>query len=157
VPTELELDRLFWNAINANAEFFTWLLWRTKFSEKDLVLVTNEKWHQRWYRDPVTKKDSETDILLMLSEPTTGKRYALHIENKPDHRQWEPEQPENYRKRALDRMSKWRYDDFQTVLMAPRSFIAGSPAQAAQFDLTIPYEEVARFVPAFLVAGLAPC
>lgn len=23
---------------------------RTTFSERDLDLVTNEKWHQRWYR-----------------------------------------------------------------------------------------------------------
>lgn len=156
MPSELELDHHFWKAISTNADFCTWLLSKTRFAALALRLVTDEKWHQRWYRDPITKKDSETDILLMFVHPAMGERYALYIENKPDHQGWEPSQAENYRKRALDRMLKWRYVDFQTVLLASRDFISRSAAEAAHFDVLITYEDVARFVPAFAVASPKP-
>jgi hypothetical protein len=149
VPTELELDHLFWNAISTSQVFCSWILTKTKFASLSLSLVMDEKWHPRWYRDPVTGKDSETDILLMFSQSGTGSRYAIHLENKPDHRAWEPLQAENYRKRALDRMVKWRYLDFQTGLMALAAFIARSPVEVGHFDFAIPYEDLAEFVPAF--------
>ena len=75
--------------------------------DRGLDLVMNEKWHQRWYKDPVTGKDSETDILLMFRDRSNNHRYAIHIENKPDRRRWQKDQAENYRKRALNRMSAW--------------------------------------------------
>jgi hypothetical protein len=149
VQDELQLDHHFWNGVSRNQEFCSWLLTQTKFSGLSLHLVTDEKWHQRWYRDPITKKDSETDILLIFAELVSGDRYALHIENKPDHRRWEPSQAESYRRRALNRMEKWRYADFQTVLLAPLSFIMRSTMEAAHFDVILSYEDVSRFVPAF--------
>ena len=109
---ELELDNLFWKAISTNLAFQLWFLQRTKFAQQTLDLVTNEKWHQRWYRDPITKKDSETDILMIFKDPKSADRYAVHVENKP-HGIWEPLQAENYRKRAVDRILKWRYVDYQ--------------------------------------------
>lgn len=126
---------------------------KTKFSERNVELVTDEKWHQRWYRDPSSNRDSETDILLMFADASDGNRYALHIENKPNHRKWEPDQPENYRKRAENRKSAWRYVDYQIVLLAPVLFIARYPVEAAQFDLLISYEDVAAFIPEFAGAG----
>ena len=98
MTTELELDHFFWNAISTNVAFQSWFLVKTKFAGRNLELVTDELWHQRWYRDPVTGKDSEGDILLMFRDPETSERYAIHIENKPGHRIWEPLQAENYRK-----------------------------------------------------------
>jgi hypothetical protein len=117
-----------------------------------LILVTEEKWHQRWYRDPETKKDSETDILLIFVDSSTGDRYALRIENKPAHRGWEPDQAANYLKRAVNRMKAWRYIDFQTVLLAPAAFVQQHPTEASHFHLTISYEEVGAFVPEFAAA-----
>jgi hypothetical protein len=149
MPTELELDHHFWDVVSTSPEFCSWLLGCTKFAELDLALITDEKWHQRWYRDPVTKKDSETDILLVFRDVSTGDRYALHIENKPAHRAWEPLQAENYRRRALDRMTTWRYVDFQTVLLAPQSLLERCQAEAAHFDVVISYEQVMPFVPVF--------
>lgn len=149
MTSELELDHLFWNAISTNLEFQSWFLQRTKFAEQTIQLVTNEKWHQRWYRDPDTNKDSETDILLIFRDSMGDDRYAIHVENKPPNRMWEPQQPENYRKRAEDRKSKWRYVDYQTALIAPLSFLNRWPREVEQFDIAISYEEIANFVPEF--------
>ena len=151
MKSELELDHLFWNAISTDQAFRLWFLLRTKFAGKalDLDLVIDEKWHQRWYRDPVTKMESEGDILLIFKDAVTKDRYAIHIENKPAHGAWRPFQPENYRKRAVDRMSKWRYRDYQLVLIAPLSLIERSSSEVTYFDLTISYEEIGTFLPDF--------
>jgi hypothetical protein len=146
---ELELDNLFWKAISTNLAFQSWFLQRTKFAQQTLDLVTNEKWHQRWYRDPITNKDSETDILMIFTDPRSTNRYAIHVENKPSHGIWEPLQAENYRKRAIDRMSKWRYVDYQIALIAPLSIIKRSPREVEHFDIAIPYEDIGNFVPEF--------
>lgn len=90
---EVALDRCFWREVSTSASFRNWLLGKTKFAGRTLELVSNEyneKWHQRWYKDPETKKDSETDILLIFRDTANAERYALHIENKPAHRAWEP-------------------------------------------------------------------
>jgi hypothetical protein len=150
--TELELDHCFWNAISSNAAFQAWFLKHTKFAHLALELVIDEKWHQRWYRDPITKKDSEGDILLMFKAPNSTDRYAIHLENKPSHRIWETFQAENYRKRAIDRMSKWRYVDYELALIAPDSFIERSSSEMKHFDLAISYEEIGKFVPEFAAA-----
>ena len=146
---ELDLDHRFWAAMSKDPAFFSWFIAKTKFAGRAVDLVRDEKWHQRWYRDPVTGKDSETDILLMLRDATTGDRVAVHIENKPDHRGWETDQAINYRRRAIDRMTRWRYVDSQIVLIAPMSFVARWPEQASQFDLVVLYEEISAFVPEF--------
>jgi hypothetical protein len=78
-----------------------------------------------------------------------GERYAIHIENKPDHRKWEVDQALNYRLRAADRMAKWRYVDFVLVLLAPKSFVERWPEEANGFDRKVLYEDVCRFIPEF--------
>ena len=153
---ELELDHAFWNALVANRPFQTWLLSRTKFETRSLCLVTDEKWHQRWYRDPETGKDSETDILLMWRDEESGERFAIHIENKPAHRAWESSQAINYRRRAENRKKAWRYTDFELVLLAPLAFVARHQSEAAHFDIALTYEEVGTFVPAFAAAATDP-
>lgn len=155
---ELTLDRCFWREISSSARFQRWLIEKTKFADRSLELVSNEsdeKWHQRWYKDPETKKDSEGDILLIFRDTSSAERYALHIENKPAHRKWEPNQAENYRKRALDRMKRWRYVDFQTILLAPSAFVGRHHVEAASFDLVLSYEEVGSFVPEFAIEARA--
>lgn len=148
---ELALDRCFWNAVSSSPPFFAWLVSKTKFSGRSLSLVIDEKWHQRWYRDPETKEESETDILLMLEDTKTGERLALHIENKPPHGKWRRNQPENYRKRAENRMGALHYTSYQTVLLAPALFIVRHRIEAAHFELWLAYEDVATYIPDFKV------
>jgi hypothetical protein len=57
---ELSLDHIFKKYLDANVTFQNWILSKTKFKDLRLELVIEKIWHQRWYRDPVTKKDSET-------------------------------------------------------------------------------------------------
>jgi hypothetical protein len=149
VPTELELDHFFWKATSTNVAFQAWFLGLTKFADHAINLVGDEIWHQKWYRDPVTGKDSETDILLIFKDQSTGDRFAIHIENKPPWGLWEPHQPDNYRKRAANRMRSWRYVNFQVVLIAPVSFIAKSISELDHFDIAVSYEALSEFVPEF--------
>jgi hypothetical protein len=140
--SELKLDHLFWEAISSNPSFQVWFLSRTKFVGRDLNLVTNEKWHQRWYKDPETGKESETDILLIFLDRATS-----------DHGMWRKGQAEQYRRRALNRMLPWRYVDFQTALIAPTLFIARWPLEVGHFDVTVSYEDISAFVPTFNAHG----
>jgi hypothetical protein len=149
VISELELDRLFWNKISTNLEFQSWFLQQTKFAARAFDLVLDEKWHQRWYRDPITGEESETDILLLFKDRDNSDRCAIHIENKPLHGKWRPRQPENYPKRAANRTVKLRYVEFQTALIAPLLFIKRWPREAGLFDIRISYEDIAKFVPQF--------
>lgn len=71
--------------------------------------------------------------------------------NKPDHGIWGKGQAENYRKRALNRMSAWRYVDFQTALIAPFLFIARCPVEVGRFDVVVSYEDISAFIPEFNV------
>jgi hypothetical protein len=153
---ELALDHCFWREVKTSSPFQHWLIGKTKFAGRVVRLVTDEGWHQRWYRDPETKKDSETDILLIFVDLENSQRYALHIENKTAHSKWEPDQAKNYRKRAMNRMKPLRYADFQTVLVAPASFIDKHPTEAAEFDLLLIYEEVGVFVPEFRIEMAKP-
>jgi hypothetical protein len=152
---ELELDRAFWDAISASHDFQKWLLARTAFDGLPLDLVTNEGWHQRWYRDSDTGEESETDILLLFKHRTRPLRYAVHIENKPLHGKWRPDQAKRYAKRALNRMVPIKYAVFQTALIAPRAFMSKHPSEIAHFGFTISYEEIGEFVPAFAAACIA--
>lgn len=45
-----------------------------------------------------------------------------------------------------------RYDDFETILMAPAAFIRANADCARQFDRCLPYEELAMWIPLFAKA-----
>jgi hypothetical protein len=115
MATESDLDHFFWNAIRTNSPFQSWFIQRTKFSGRTLALVTHDECHRRYW-DPVTKRGSETDILLIFKDLANHERYAIHIENKSPDREWEPHQAENNRVQATNRMLKWRYVDFQIAV-----------------------------------------
>ena len=154
MPTELELDHLFWEAVSSKKEFLDWLLRQSKFAGRTLELKTDELWHQRWYKDPETKEESETDITLIFREPASEHLFSIHIENKTPHRLWERNQAENYRKRAENRKVKWKHEDYEVALLAPRDHIANHPSEASHFDFKLTYEEVGAYVPAFRDACL---
>jgi len=156
---ELALDHVFWNGFRSNDKFRREFVSRTKFRSRNLELLPDEKWHHRWYKDPQTGKESETDITLFLRDVDSGERFAIHIENKPAHRSWEPDQAANYRKRALNRQAKWQHSDHQVALIAPASFIANCcDGEAKDFDLAVPYELIGLHLPEFAEAAklLAP-
>lgn len=144
--SERTLDEAFVRELKANPNFLSWLLSRTKFANRELLLDQSEPWQFRWYRDPNTGLDSETDIFLRFEEACAGKPIALHIENKPADGRFRVGQPEAYRPRAEYLKGKLRYDDFQTVLLAPLSFQETFASECAHFDIMLPYEEIAGFV-----------
>lgn len=157
--TELELDHLFWNAISSNSEFRAWILSKSKFAGLSLELVGDERsptkhWHQRWYKDPDTKEESETDITLIFKEPESPRLFSIHIENKTPHRAWEKNQAENYPKRAANRKVKWKHVDYEVALLAPRDHIENHPSEAKHFGFQLTYEEVGAYVPEFMDACL---
>jgi hypothetical protein len=98
---------------------------------------------------PLPAKIRRQTFFSSFKDQSTGKRFAIHIENKPPFGLWEPQQPENYCKRAANRMSNWRYVDFQVVLIAPVSFIARSISELDHFDIAVSYEALSEFVPEF--------
>jgi hypothetical protein len=146
---ELSLDRAFKAKLDANYDFQAWLLSHTKFAKRELTLSVDEVWHQRWWRDPETKKDSETDIFLLFTDRPTGERVALHIENKLAKSVWTPSQAQNYEKRAIARKRSYKYNDYQTVLIAPQSFVSAWPDEVSFFNVVIFHEDIAAFVPEF--------
>jgi hypothetical protein len=151
---ELALDHIFWVGISSNDEFRRAFLARTKFRSRNVELIHEEKWHQRWYKDPESGRESETDITLFLRDVDSDERFAVHIENKPAHRKWEPDQAASYRKRALNRQGKWKHSDHQVALIAPAPFIAECyDKEAAFFDLAVPYECIGRYLPEFASAA----
>lgn len=82
-------------------------------------------------------------------------RFALHIKNKPPHGKLTLEQAAGYRGRAsfMAKKQRWlNYVDFETILIAPQSFILANAPSADQFDRTISYERIAPFVPTFFEA-----
>jgi hypothetical protein len=146
---ELSLDKIFKQYLDTNIAFQSWIISQTKFKDRNLELVIEKIWHQRWYRDPVTKKASETDIFLVFKDRDSGSRLALHIENKLTNSTWQAYQAENYKIRAEARKSSYNYVDFQTVLMAPQYFIDAWSAQVAHFDVVITHEALSNFIPEF--------
>ncbi len=83
---------------------------------------------------------------------STGKRFALHVENKRDNYKFNPGQAAAYSPRArhmLNRAEFLSHSDFETVLLAPVAFRNRHAPEAGIFDVFVSYEEVARFLPSF--------
>lgn len=145
---ELDLDHHFFNAVRDNLAFRHWFLGHSKFAGQTMELVTSEKWHQRWYTNPDTGVQSESDIVLFFERPN-GERLAIHIENKPAHGKWQIDQPLHYRPRAENRMKRWRHVDWEVGLIAPSSFLMRCADDVAHFDFAVSYEDIEKFVPQF--------
>ena len=87
-----------------------------------------------------------------MFETQTHKRIALHIENKLASGSFTPFQPEIYAARA----AQWKgnpkyqsYEDWETVLIAPRSFYARYIDDAKKFGRFIAHEDIANYIPVF--------
>lgn len=136
-----------------DAAFRRWLLQRAAIGDvlSPPVLARGDN---PWHRSRVDGKDSETDILLVF-ERSSGRRTALHIENKQPRDRLRPGQAALYHRRAVEWLgvAKWAdYSDYRTMLIAPAAYHSGAEAECAIFDAFASYEEVAAFVPEYRLA-----
>lgn len=107
-------------------------------------------WSRFWWCSLPDGSQSETDLFFVFE--AEGYRFALHIENKPPSGSLSFQQACGYRRRATFKANSpgWlSYIDFETLLLAPLSFIDVNREAASQFDRTISYESTAQFVPVF--------
>jgi hypothetical protein len=161
---EVELDHAFAEAVEADKAFQRWVVAGGRFSRfaDEAVLLIEEQrtarasakhWWKHWWCRLPDGSESETDVFLVFEVERL--RFALHIENKPPHGKLGMRQAADYRRRAafMANEERWlNYADFETLLLAPAAFLAANPACASQFDRTLAYEEVGRFVPKFALA-----
>jgi hypothetical protein len=161
-PSEKQLDVALETAFKAQPEFVQWFLDRTRFSGRGAKYHWSRSDHPWGTIDYTTtnpntgltetsRKECETDVLVVL-KAEDGEILALHIENKIGSGKFTALQPELYRPRA----EQWKgnprfhnYTDFQTVLVAPKSFHDRNRAQVELFDCFITHEDIAKFIPLF--------
>jgi hypothetical protein len=166
MPTESDLDLAFANEMAESPEFVAWVLSHTKFHEYAWRIRVLHKeqararphvdaqfwWKQWWCKIPELGTESETDIFIVFERMDTKRRFALHVENKTASGRLTEMQAESYEPRARFMMNQKGYlnhTDFTTMLIAPRMFARNNWAQCASFDCYIPYDRIAKSVPAF--------
>ncbi len=163
---EKYFDKALEKAFNENEEFAEWFLSRTKFRGTTAKVCWSRSDHP-WARltfssiDPITQeektitRDSETDVLVVY-ESDSGERLGVNIENKLSNGSFEPYQPETYKVRAKHWIKNPKYgdyEDFDTVLVAPRTFFDRNLDAAKLFGSFVSYEEIAVYVPDFSSAA----
>jgi hypothetical protein len=149
--TEEQLDARLHAYLESSQEFLTWFLGRTKFAGRRIRILLLRS-DNPWYQSKRTRKQPETDILLVLEDLDTNDRFALHIENKLANGKFGEDQPELYHERAEDwrGVAKWgSYADYEVVLVAPQCFFERNREKAELFHRFIPHEDIALFVPEF--------
>lgn len=154
---EYELDLAFATKLQSSTDFASWFLGRTKFarfSNQARLLVTEQQsarpkvapdhWWRNWWCRLPDGSESETDIFAVFELTELGRRIALHIEDKPPGGRFTLDQGINYGRRAIFMANKERYlnyDDFETVLIAPESFLTSE--ECDQFGKLVSYEDLA--------------
>jgi len=163
--SELELDRAFADKVENSVEFQKWILGKTKFSdESDRLRLLNreqaalkpkkkpENWWRHWWCRLDDGSESETDIFLVFERKEPKQRIALHIEDKPPHGKFTPNQYLNYRKRAEFMKGKTMYMgyvEYTTILVSPKSFVTQNQDEVTNFDSIITYEEISEYIQLF--------
>jgi len=162
-PSEDMLSRLFAERMRTDVAFAAWLVGKTRFAASPSKLLHEEQarkrphvsadrwWRHWWCKIPHLGRERETDIFLVFGNDR--QRFALHIENK-NAAKFLSGQAEDYEPRAKWMMNQneyLNYSDFQTLLLAPRSVSIRYPRERACFDVHVPYEALAEFIPEFSV------
>lgn len=162
--TEKDLDLALETAFKECPEFAHWFLQRTKFSDLNAQYHWSRSDHP-WgritlnWKNPetgqqeVVVKESETDVLVVLKRQDDS-TFALHIENKKKDGKFESLQPDMYPYRArqwLGNPKYCSYNDFQTVLVAPKEFYKRNTSEAVKFECYVPHEEIAEHIAIFKV------
>lgn len=164
MPLESHYDQAFADTLAAS-DFRRWLLTRSRFApfaDTARLLIEEQEqarkarqWWKHWWGYLPDGTSSETDIFAVF-ESDDGQRFALHIENKPPHGKIDLRQAADYRRRAIHWARKEQYlsyGEFETILMAPATFIQANTACARQFDMTLSYEDLAAWIPFFAING----
>ena len=161
-PKEEDFDHAFAEVFEAESDFRNWFLAGGRFARfaTDAELLVEEqkqarsdkvnRWWRWWWCTMPDGSQRETDLFFVFE--AASKRFAIHIENKPPTGRLSIEQAADYRPRAayMANDDRWlNYSDFETVLLAPETFIRNNSGPAEQFDRAITYESVAEFVPLF--------
>ena len=156
------LDQELEIAFKENPKFTQWFLGQTKFKDEG-ALYRWSRSDNPWGKVELTRinaitgdrevvvKESETDVLVVF-DTRNKRRVALHIENKLLSGRFTLLQPEFYSARA----DKWKfnpnyesYEDWETVLVAPRQFFERFKAESMKFGKRIAHEDIAIHVPLF--------
>lgn len=163
-PTEKNLDHALEDAFKESPSFTRWFLSRTKFKDEEAAYHWSRSDHP-WGKVELTVvntrtgdretvvREGETDILVVFETPAK-RRIALHIENKIASGSFTPLQPEVYAARAALWKGDSKYDcyeEWETVLVAPRQFFDRFKAEAEKFDKFVSHEDIAVHVPLFSV------
>jgi hypothetical protein len=166
MPTERDLDVAFASKMAEAPEFVACILSHTKFYEyasRVRVLHSEQArarphvetrlwWKQWWCEVPEFGERSASTMFIVFERTDTKRRFALHVENKTATGRLTSTQAESYEVRARCMMNDKAYlnhTDFTTVLIAPRMFGRNNWAKCASFDCYIPYDKIAKFIPAF--------
>lgn len=162
MPTEKDLDRALEKALREGPNFRAWFVNKTRFKVKNpepVLLRSDNPWCRANIELPnpqtgelkIVARDGETDVLFVF-KAEDGRILALHIENKLASGRFTPFQLQMYKARA----EKWvgnqiygTYDEWDTVLIAPMSFLKSHAAIAQEFGTILSHEEIAVHVPAF--------
>jgi hypothetical protein len=151
--TAKEQEHALAEQFRSSKPFVDWFLGQTKFAKivdaKPVLIRSDSPWYQA-----LDGRQSETDVLAVFESPSTGNRFALHIENKTAKDRFRAQQPESYRKRATDwlRKDKWgNYDDFECVLLAPQAFANKHTEDVKKFDRFLSHEALAEAIPEFAI------
>lgn len=161
--TEKQLDHDIEKAFKESPAFARWFLDRTKFRGRNGVdrhSRSDNPWsRQRHTVDDETTgepkeviRDSETDILVIFEDVDDHTHFAIHVENKLGHGHFTWMQPEFYHQRAQHWAGNPKflgYTDYTVVLIAPREFHNRCQSECAKFDMYVPHEEIAEFIPSF--------
>ncbi len=160
--TEKELDKAIEDAFKSNPIFAKWFLDKTKFSGENAKYHWSRSDHP-WSRveliidNPETGvsekviKEGETDILVVF-QAESGRKIALHLENKIAAGKFTPGQPELYAARAASWVGNPKYcsyEDYETVLIAPKAFYERNIDGANKFSRYISHEEISSYIPIF--------
>lgn len=166
IYSEKQLDQALHQALETRAEFRAWFLDHLRYGKDYPNLVrcrSDHPWgkvrlilpnRQTGALEPVDK-EGETDVLAIF-ESITGKRLGVHIENKLASGSFTSYQAEMYAARAEHWVGRPKYASYhmwETVLLAPASFVLRNQTEARKFMSVIYHEQIARFISEFGTAA----
>ena len=163
MPKEKILDQALESALIQDVSFRQWFIDKTRFKGTISTCLwsrSNNPWckvslylpNPHTGKDELVKRDGETDILFVFQAAESGRRLALHIENKLASGRFTSYQPEVYEARAKWWVRNTDYGDYhewETVLVAPSSFLKRNAAEAKKFGASIAHEDIAAHLPIF--------
>ena len=166
-PTEKQLDQALEAKLRSSPEFATWFIGKTRFGSEPAQCYwsrSNHPWGSALVEVPggsagetkTIKREGETDVLAVF-RVGDKEGIALHIENKLGLGKFTRFQPELYAARAAKWVNNPKYGNYQeweTVLVAPREFYDKYPEESRIFGCFISHEEVARHIDAFMTPSI---